>query len=162
MAYGRMETQDLVQETVLVVMQKWDRIQKKESLLAFMVGTAGRILQNQGRKSRKETGLDAEQESLRKLEAKTMDPGLAYDIHLLYEAMEQLGEKERECLVLFEISGFSVREVAEIQNDSETAVKSRLSRGRQKLKAILEDEPTVKTNSATRSSAALFSILSIL
>jgi RNA polymerase sigma-70 factor (ECF subfamily) len=91
-----------------------------------------------------------------------MDPGLAYDIHLLYEAMEQLGEKERECLVLFEISGFSVREVAEIQNDSETAVKSRLSRGRQKLKAILEDEPTVKTNSATRSSAALFSILSIL
>lgn len=162
MAYGRMETQDLVQETVLVVMQKWDRIQKKESLLAFMVGTAGRILQNQGRKSRKETGLDAEKESLRKLEAKTMDPGLAYDIHLLYEAMEQLGEKERECLVLFEISGFSVKEVSEIQNDSETAVKSRLSRGRQKLKAILEDEPTVKTNSATRSSAALFSILSIL
>jgi hypothetical protein len=74
MAYGRMETQDLVQETVLVVMQKWDKIQKKDSLLAFMVGTAGRILQNQGRKSRRETGLDAEKDSLRKLEAKTMDP----------------------------------------------------------------------------------------
>ncbi|HOY94441.1 MAG TPA: sigma-70 family RNA polymerase sigma factor [Catalimonadaceae bacterium] len=162
MAYGRMETQDLVQETVLVVMQKWDRIQKKESLLAFMVGTAGRILQNQGRKSRRETGLDTEKESLRKLEAQTQDPALAFDIHLLYEALNQLGEKERECLILFEISGFSVREVAEIQNESDTAIKSRLSRGRQKLKALLEDEPIVSTNSATRSSAALFSILSIL
>jgi RNA polymerase sigma-70 factor (ECF subfamily) len=162
MAYGRMETQDLVQETVLVVMQKWDRIEKKESLLAFMVGTAGRILQNQGRKSSRETGLDAERDSLRKLEAQTQDPSLAFDIHLMFEAMKQLGEKERECLVLFEISGFSVKEVAEIQQETETAIKSRLSRGRQKLKAILEDEPTVKTNSATRSPAALFSILSIL
>jgi RNA polymerase sigma-70 factor (ECF subfamily) len=157
-----METQDLVQETVLVVMQKWDRIQKKESLLAFMIGTAGRILQNQDRKSRRETRFDPEQDSLRKLEAQTQDPALAFDIHLLYEAMNQLGEKERECLILFEISGFSVKEVAEIQNDSEPAIKSRLSRGRQKLKVILEDEPTVKTQSSPRSSAALFSILSIL
>ncbi len=162
MAYGQMETQDLVQETILLTMQKWEEIRKKESLLAFMVGVAGRKLKAQARKSQRESRFEMEKESLRKMESKTQNPELAFDIHLLFKAMENLSEKEKECLVLFEISGFCIREVAEIQNESETAIKSRLSRSRQKLRQLLEDGMTSQIAKPARTQTTLFNFLMFL
>ena len=106
--------------------------------------------------------MEMEEVALNKMEAKTQSPELAYDIHLLYQAMDQLSVKEKECLILFEISGFSVREVAVIQNETESAIKSRLSRSRQKLKSLLEDKPAKANPSSIHSTAALFSILTVL
>ena len=144
MAYGVMESKDLVQETVLVVLRRWDEIRKKDSLLAFMIGVAGNQIKVQLRHLQRETRLELEKEALQKMEAQTQNAELAYDIHLMYKAMDQLGEKERDCLVMFEISGFSIQEIAGIQKDSEGAVKTRLSRARQRLKALLEDEASEK------------------
>ncbi len=62
------------------------------------------------------------------------------EIKELYEAMQELPEKQRETIVLFEISGLSLNEIMEIQGDSLSAVKSRLVRGREKLSQILEQE----------------------
>ncbi len=147
MAYGVMETQDLVQETVLVVMQKWNQIQKKDSLLAFMVGVAHNQIRMALRKMQRQTRLEMEKEALRKMESKTQNAELAYDIHLMYQAMDKLAERERECLILFEISGFSIKEIVEIQGDGESAIKARLSRARHKLKGMLDDELSEETKS---------------
>jgi RNA polymerase sigma-70 factor (ECF subfamily) len=43
-----------------------------------------------------------------------------------------------ECIILFEISGFSIKEIMGIQNSSEAAVKKRLSRGRMQLLALMQ------------------------
>ena len=43
-------------------------------------------------------------------------------------------------VVLHYIEGFSVKETALIQKISEGTVKSRLSRGREKLKQLLEEQ----------------------
>lgn len=153
-SYGVMEAKDLVQETVWVVLRRWDEIQKKDSLLAFMIGVANRQIKAQLRQMQRQTRFDQEKEALLKMEARIQNADLAYDIHLMYQAMEQLGEKEKECLVMVEISGFSIREVSEIQGDSEGAVKTRLSRARQRLKSLLLDNTQVKTSAST-----LFSIL---
>lgn len=63
------------------------------------------------------------------------------DKHVLLNALSKLNHKERSAILLFEIANFSIREIQEIQNEkSESAVKSRLSRVRGKLrKYILEN-----------------------
>jgi len=44
---------------------------------------------------------------------------------------------QRESIVLFEITGFSIKEIVEIQDDSVSSVKQRLRRGRERLEKIL-------------------------
>lgn len=51
-------------------------------------------------------------------------------------ALASLSSVQREAVVLFELEGFTVEEVAAIQEVTPSAVKSRLSRGRQKLRTI--------------------------
>ena len=54
-------------------------------------------------------------------------------------ALMQLSKKERVAILLYEIGGFSIREITEFQGDnSQSAVKSRLSRARQRLKHFLQ------------------------
>ncbi len=60
------------------------------------------------------------------------------DNQLLIGALSRLHKKERAALLLFEIGGFSIKEITKIQNEkSESAVKSRLSRTRKKLKEFM-------------------------
>lgn len=58
----------------------------------------------------------------------------------LYNALDQLPLKQKEAIVLFEISGLSLAEIQQIQGDSLSAVKSRIARARESLKKILEEE----------------------
>ncbi len=60
---------------------------------------------------------------------------------ILNEALSKLSKKERAALLLFEIADFSVEEITAIQNEkSQSAVKSRLSRARIKLKKIITEQ----------------------
>ena len=58
----------------------------------------------------------------------------------LYLALEELPPKERSAILLFYIKGYSIREIAQIVDATEDAVKKQLSRGRDKLKTLLKDE----------------------
>ncbi len=58
--------------------------------------------------------------------------------NLISFALDKLSDKERVAILLFEIEGFSIKEITELQNEkSQSAVKSRLSRARNKLKEII-------------------------
>ncbi len=60
------------------------------------------------------------------------------DNQLLIGALSKLEKKERAALLLFEIGGFSIKEIKTMQNEnSESTVKSRLSRARKKLKEFM-------------------------
>ena len=61
------------------------------------------------------------------------------ELHFLYEALNQLNLEQRESIILFEISGFSIKEIAVLHQTSESSVKQRLKRGREKLANILAD-----------------------
>jgi RNA polymerase sigma-70 factor, ECF subfamily len=56
------------------------------------------------------------------------------------KALAELGAAQREAIVLYEIEGFAVDEIAAIQRVSMSAVKSRLARGRERLRALYESE----------------------
>ncbi len=56
-------------------------------------------------------------------------------------ALNCLNDKERSALLLFETGGFSIEEIMEIQGErSLSAVKSRLSRARSKLRDYFDNE----------------------
>lgn len=64
----------------------------------------------------------------------------AYRYQMLYMVLDKLPPKERYAILLFYIKGYSIREIADIVEVSEDAVKQQLSRGRNKLKTLLRDE----------------------
>ncbi|MBO7472321.1 MAG: RNA polymerase sigma factor [Bacteroidaceae bacterium] len=58
----------------------------------------------------------------------------------LYLALRTLPPKERSSITLFYLNGYSVKEIAAITDASQDAVKQQLSRGRERLRAILKIE----------------------
>ena len=55
----------------------------------------------------------------------------------LYLALRTLPPKERSAITLFYLNGYNIKEIAEITETSEDAVKKQLSRGRDKLREQL-------------------------
>ncbi|MFT5822675.1 MAG: RNA polymerase sigma-70 factor (ECF subfamily) [Crocinitomix sp.] len=136
-SHGVMAYDDLVNESVLKAYQNWMKIDKKDSLLYFLFSTATNIVRNTVRK-KKEISLDEKGHSNYAADS-TAENDL--EIAYLYEQLDKLSDTKKEALILFEINGFSIKEVAEIQGSTEGAVKVMLSRARKELKALMVDEP---------------------
>lgn len=62
------------------------------------------------------------------------------DYSELYQALFLLKKEYRLAIVLYYLEGYSVKEIAGIMHTGAGTVKSRLSRGREKLRSILEEE----------------------
>ena len=59
----------------------------------------------------------------------------------LYSALQKLPPRERNSVLLFYMEGYSIKEIAVIEDTTQDAVKQHLSRGRKHLRALL-DNPT--------------------
>lgn len=57
----------------------------------------------------------------------------------LYAALNRLSDKERMSVLLFYMENYSIKEIAEIEDASESAVRQHLSRGRQHLRSLLTE-----------------------
>lgn len=68
----------------------------------------------------------------------TSDADAKYAYQDLYLALAILPPKERASIVLFYLDGHSIKEIPQITDASEDAVKKQLSRGRVKLKTRLK------------------------
>lgn len=66
--------------------------------------------------------------------------GTSEDYSELYQALFMLKKEYRLTIVLHYLEGYSVKEIADIMHTGVGTVKSRLSRGREKLRSILEEE----------------------
>jgi RNA polymerase sigma factor (sigma-70 family) len=137
-AYGEFHFKDIMHDTLVIAFQKFDELKSKDAFLYFLFGTATRILSNQ-RKKKKPDYLEnytIEHEIITN-NSKTIEQEL--EIKNLYAQLDKLDDVTRECLILFEISGFSIKEIMTIQNLSESAVKQRLFRGRKKLIELMNE-----------------------
>lgn len=65
---------------------------------------------------------------------------LREDYSGLYEAISRLPYEIRLCVILYYLEGYSVKEVAELMEATESTVKNRLMRARKRLKNELEPE----------------------
>lgn len=139
--YGEMESSDLVNETLLVAFDKLEQLKDESAFLSFLCGISLRILANQKRKMKPENHEKLEQLTVRMEEGTEQRTENAF----LYEALSQLPTDQKEAVILFEISGFKIKEIAEMQETTEDAVKQRLRRGRQRLMELLTFESEYKT-----------------
>ncbi len=139
--YGEMEYGDLMNETLLVAYEKFDKLKSTESFLSFLFGISVRLLANSNRKKKPETGIS---QSVLMNAHVTDDTEQAAEVHLLHQALTHLPNTQREAILLFEIAGFSVRDIAKMQEASEDAVRQRLRRGRMRLTQILTFESKYK------------------
>ena len=128
---------DLLQDTLLSAFEGMEYIRKKESFLFYLCATAKRIYLKQ--KRRNKYVVDSEEMVENETISSEKEAMTNIDIQILYKAIDQLPEKQREVIVLFEIIGFSIKEIKAIQGGSMSGVKSRIVRAREKLTSLMSD-----------------------
>lgn len=149
-AYGKMDVQDLIQDVLLSAFQQFDRIRKKDDMLHYLIRAARNRAISVWRLNRRNADL-CEQQAAR-LRERGATAEMMVDVQILYGVLDKLPANQRDALVLFEVSGLSMAEIAEIQQCAEGAVKTRVSRARAAVRELLEGQPK-------RSSAAVLHTL---
>lgn len=128
------QAKDIVSETVLQTFERFEKIDDLSSFKSYVFTIASRIYKRQ--KWRMRIFGEYNDDYAENISQST-NTDINYDIEMLYKALDELGFKTKQAIILFEISGFAIKEISKIQNSTDSAVKSRLLRGRKKLKEIL-------------------------
>ena len=128
------EAEDAVQEAYSRAWQRWDTVAECTDPAAWVRVVAYRIAVSNWRRARRR--LAAYQRNGPPQDA----PELGPDTVVLVAALRRIPAAQRRAIVLHHLAGLSVREVAEETGASESAVKAQLSRGRQALAVLLNDE----------------------
>ena len=135
--YGEMDYKDLMHDTVVIAFQKFDSSSESTRFLSFLFGIAIRVLANNKRRKDK----DVMHQIQLKREDVFFDHSIQKEeIEHLYAALNELPEIQKESIILFEIVGYAIKEIAALHKVSENVVKQRLFRGRNKLKLILTQQ----------------------
>lgn len=130
---------DLVQETFLRVWEKRDTLIDDPKALSGLVYAIARNLRIDAFRKNKAIIYEAELRD-EAVETNTTSPSdLAYLRNRLRAAFAQLPPLLREAYTLFQISELSIREIAQITNVTESLVKVRIFRAKQRLQEILKD-----------------------
>lgn len=133
-AYGDYPYEDLMNDCLLKAYDKLDSLKDRQAFLSFLIGIGRRLLANASRKMKPEHMTESlNPVDIGKAEASTK-------VQFLHWCLSQLPEPQKEALVLYEIVGFSIKEIADSLQITEANVKKRLSRGRQKLKVVVANE----------------------
>jgi RNA polymerase sigma-70 factor (ECF subfamily) len=136
---------DVVQEVLMIVLRRVDQVTPGRER-AFAVATAVRVVGNWHRRRRRKPLLMTDDvEALHSLategRATPAEPELALErsrkLELLESALGEMSEKDRAAFVLFELEELSASEIARELDLSESAVMSRVRRGRAVLERVL-------------------------
>jgi len=123
---------DILQESLLKAIKGFDSLRDQRQFLSWLFRIITREAATFHRRYFWRRFLEWEKvRPDKRLQASgTTDPD---DLADLLAGLAQLPRRKRETLLLYELGGFSVREISAIFGESEPAVKSRLSRTRKEL-----------------------------
>ena len=123
------DREDAAQEAILRAWEKRDGLREAQYFQTWFIRILINACHDIQRRNRRVVAMDAPPE-------REPPP----DNRDLYLALRALEEKQRMCVLLHYIEGYSVREVARMLRFGESAVKQRLMRGRAKLRETLSEE----------------------
>jgi len=135
MTRDRDVARDILSETILAAYEKFETVKQPDSFFGFLVMIARRKFYKHLWRQKFFRRYD-ESDSDRMVDHGT-SPDAHADVAILHAALAKLPVLQREAVSLFEIAGFSLVEIAEIQNSSLSAVKARVCRARAKLATLL-------------------------
>jgi len=139
----REDAHDAAQEVFLRVFRFLHRLDPRKPIEPWLMRVTINVCRDIGRKRRHHQNSAADLNDIDSLAiARVQDPhaGLAEEQQrkLLRRALAELSEGERIAIVLRDVEGLSTAEVAEILQSPEATVRSRISRGRLKLKEVID------------------------
>jgi len=133
MTKNRDKAKDLLGETVAIAYEGFNGINEQRAFLSWLFTVASRIYYKmQAKKLYDVAEIEFESQISSELNSDFLT-----DISFLYENLNKLQEEQKEAIILFNIEGFTRKEIADIQKVSEEKVKSRLARGKQKLAKLM-------------------------
>ena len=136
LAYVRLnsnaDAEDITQEVLLKYIRADKKFKDEEHRKAWLLKVTANAVVSHIRSQKRSQMVDLEEieEVVAAPENKHRD---------LKYVIEQLPEKYRMVIHMFYYEELSIKEISEITGDSEGTVKSQLSRGRDKLKKLLEE-----------------------
>jgi len=148
---ARADGDDLYQEALLRALLKLDGLRDDAAFRAWLFRIVVSVHRNRCRRAfwRRLLPLgeasdgDSTSEPPLLLDLRTSDwsPDAANAASRARAALAALPAVQREAIVLFEIEGWQVDEIAALQRVSASAVKSRLARGRDRMRAHYHQQP---------------------
>lgn len=143
------DAEDILQQSLLKALENFDDLKDKNKFRSWFFKIITREFFNSIRKSFWKKFLPIDDSlSISQMPEIFLRTEEEENKILLNKALSLINPKERSAILLFEIGGFSIEEIKQIQKErSNSAIKSRLSRARAKLKKyFIEAE---KVNSYT-------------
>ena len=123
------DREDAVQETLRRAWEKRDRLRDVRFMQTWTVRILLNVCRDMQRRRRRETPTD-------ELPDRAAEP----EDRALIDALRALDDKLRLPIVLHYIEGYSVEETAAMLRWPQGTVKSRMNRGRQRLRELLTEE----------------------
>lgn len=124
--------EDIFQEVFISLLKDAENGKEIKSLPAYLLTVAKNLSLNHHRNYKRYVDID----SLELKDESKEDNGELSEI--MNRALELLPENYRDAIVLHNYMGFSYEEIANLRNISLSDVKNFISRGKQKLKVILQ------------------------
>lgn len=135
MTRNRDTAKELTAGTISIAWEAFETINDKKAFLSFIFTIASRKYSSEIRKKQKDNEL--KYQDISQLYSNSVSPEDSLEIALLYEALEQINPVQKEAIILSDITGFKIEEIAEIQKVSQSAVKMRIKRGKENLRELL-------------------------
>ena len=125
------EAEDAVQHIMMKMWQKKDELNDIENLKGFVI----RALQNDClNRLKKEQTIVQHHGQFAKTQSLSTEVSPGNMVELIKGAINKLPEKQRITIHLCDVEGFDTKEIAELLDIDEGAVRTNLSRARQKIK----------------------------
>jgi len=133
--HSREEAEDLLQDSIIAAYQNYLKIIDKEAFSAYIFQIAIRLYKR--KKWRSHLFGTYNIEKAEQIIDPTAITDLAIETKILYRALNQLPFKYKDAITLFELCGFSIKEIAILQGKNENTIKTNIRRGKQKLSILL-------------------------
>jgi RNA polymerase sigma-70 factor (ECF subfamily) len=146
LAGPRADLDDLAQAAAERALKAWPRFEGRSAVSTWTYGIVYRTLLDHERWYRRwRRRFTASNESAGPEPRADLDPETASievaRARQLHQALSRLAPAKRAVVVLRELEGLSLKEVAEVVGANERTVRSRLHDGKQKLLALLREDP---------------------
>ncbi|GEM_PF-832989 len=140
---GVHDVDDLVQETLITVLDRAPALKKALSLRSFVIGVAINLAKNEirKRKVRRLIGLD---DTLDVPLVAPHDAVLAQSARHLYKALDRLELNARMAFVLRYVQGYDLAETAAACGCSIATIKRKLGRAESRFSAIVKADPVLR------------------
>lgn len=132
------DEEDIFQEVFLRLVKNLDKLENDEHIKAWLIRVTINCCKSQFARAYRRHETPLEQDILQERAGAADEPDSGENI--VYETVQKLPDIYRTVIHLFYFEELSIKEICDVLKKRESTIKSQLSRGRDKLRELLEKE----------------------